>query len=124
MAQNVDERLAKAKEIVRSLAWENLTDLLISASLIRLPFLNAPILKQLFSKCVWIISNKLWAKIVLHIDLEFIAFKNSSAEIASKRASVILAIMLQKYGEQSPQFKEAKQNAKTALADFMRPSIS
>lgn len=112
MTENATPILGKIEEIFKMLAWDSL----VEAALTSLGINAWP-----FNSIVRGITDKIFELMKDKLDIGAISFLNDLHERSFNSAAVTLAIISRDKGANSPEYKEARKNAKKAFADFMRP---
>jgi hypothetical protein len=112
MTTSVDPTLTKIEGLFKSLVWDNL----VAALMVQVPALKFWPL----SAIALFITDKLYSLIQLGIDVGAISLLDAQAASEFSRQEVELQILATEKGMDSPEFKKAKQDAKTALAQFLQ----
>jgi len=120
MTETVNPKLEFAERLFKTLVWDNL----ISAALVALfagaSWLAWPPMRQIITGVVLKTADWLFKNFKLVVDLEAIAFLNHEHEVAYNSAYVGLREIAERAGENSEEFKRARENAKADLSKFGR----
>lgn len=119
MSETIPDTELYAK-IFKQLLWDRATDAAIVSLFAAQPWMNiwpiAPIIKAIIRK----ISENLYEKIYLFVDMTEIRLANHAHEIAYKEVSLKLAVIAHDKGIESNEFKIAREAAKKSLSVFVR----
>jgi hypothetical protein len=120
MTNSVNTSLDFAEKLFKELVWDNL----IKIGLLAL-FADAPVfaiwpLRQIVTTLVSVLSEKLFSALKTVTDVTAIPLINSQHQRAFDAASVKLKIIAHDKGIDSDEFKKAREDAKVALAQFVR----
>lgn len=103
----------------KSLIWDNALEAGLAYLFGAAPYLNWWPLKQIITGIARLSTNYLFDSIKLLIDVQAIAFVNAQSREAYDNAFVKLKLIANDVGENSEEFKKAKEDAKQALSKFM-----
>lgn len=120
MSETVSRPLTEAEQTFKDLIWLPLLRLGEGALETSVPALNFPILKQVDEFILESLAEWLYSQIVMLLDVETIRLANAEHQAAYDKASLTLKIIAKDKGATSPEFAEAKENAKKALSQFVR----
>lgn len=111
MTEIANPALGKIEDLVKDLAWDNL----VKATLVylKLDFWPVNAIATLF-------TDKLYESLRTTVDLAAISLVNEHHQRGFDRALVTLAIVARDKGMESDEYRKAKENAKTALSQFVR----
>lgn len=101
--------LSEIEEIVEDVLWKRLVDIEIAASLASVPWLNIPVIRDVYIWLFKFISSKLYSKLALCVDLGAIQLKNKYDNSVLDKEAVKLHIVATNYGIASSQFKAQKE---------------
>lgn len=120
MTEVANPTLGKIEDAVEKFGLYAITQVGLNALFAWQPWLNIWPLGNFIRGVTEYLSEKLFAFIRLTIDLSVIKFVNEKNQAAFDRSMVTLKAMARGYGIQSPEFKRARDNAKTSFAEFVR----
>ncbi len=120
MTTEANPDLGKAEDFFQVLIWDNLINVALVAFFAAAPWARFWPLNALIRNVVLIMSGKLYALMKLTVDLEAIAFVNQQNKQLFDRQSVALKAIARGYGIDSPQYKNAREDAKASFAQFIR----
>jgi hypothetical protein len=124
MSEEINKTLSQVEDIFKSVVWDNLIQVALAALFAYAPFLALPVLKPVISYIITMFSDKLFSAAKLAIDLEAIVLINESHKKAYANASVALKIIAHSKGIGSPEFLEARENAKKSFAKFIAFNVA
>jgi hypothetical protein len=119
MTDSVSKELTIAENIFKNLVWDNIIALETKALLAQAPYLNIWPLNEIISSILSMVGNKVFDTIKLSIDLESITLMNKIYQAEFTNTSLRLKILAHDKGIDSPEFKEARENAKKILSKFI-----
>ena len=120
MTESAYPSLTRFEEIFKELVWNNAIDAALAALFAYCPYLNVPPLRQIINGLTKLIANTFFTYLRLVVDLSAIKLVNAEHQTAFDSASVRLRIISYNKGINSPEFLKAKEEAKIALAKFVR----
>jgi hypothetical protein len=103
--------IGKAEALFKGLVWSQLIDAAMTQYGLNWWPLNT---------ALKILTDKIFEGLRLAFDLPTITFLNEAHKAAYANAAVALKIIGQEKGIDSPEYKQAKEKAKDALAQFVR----
>jgi hypothetical protein len=120
VTENANPTLGKIEDLFKSLVWDNLITVGLAALFQAAPFLAWWPCRPILDYVIRMFGDHLFATLKLTIDLQAIAFVNETHRRAFDSAAVHLKIIGRDKGPDSEEFRKAKENAKEALAKFVR----
>lgn len=97
---------------------------MIEAELVSLcaanPWMSVWPVRQILNGIAQMVTNKIFGKLRLVVDMGAISFVNQEHKAAFDKAAVTLKIIAQDKGIESDEYKRAREDAKTALSRFLR----
>lgn len=118
MSDSVSPTLTNVEEIFKSLVWDSVIKGWLTALYASSPI--AAFFKPAIDLAVKMIGDLFFSKIRLVVDIGAIKLLDEQANAAYRKASVTLAVIAHDKGIDSNEFKNARENAKQALSDFVR----
>ncbi len=112
--------LGKIEDLFKTLVWDSLVKAGMEAILVQVPGLRVWPLSALTRYVIGTFSEKLYGVTKLAVDLQAISFLNGQHKRAFDRAAVTLKIIANEKGIESEEFRKAKDEAKSALSQFVR----
>lgn len=109
-------------EIAKELVWDVAVEVALRDLFAAVPLLAWGPVGFVVSWAMRKLSAKIYAALDQAATLEVISMRNGSHRKAHDAASVRLKVIALKSGIESPEFREERENAKRALADFVRVS--
>lgn len=115
MSEIANPTLGKAEDLFKSFVWTPFIDGLLTQHGLNWWPLSA---------MARLLTDKIFEKLRLIVDLGAISFVNKEHEKAFNTESVKLHIIAKAKGLDSPEYREAKERAKDALGSFVRYGAS
>lgn len=112
--------MTQDEALFQSLIWNPLVSAALIAIKTAIPFLNIFPLNILVDWIGQMLAGKLFSGIALQLNLAEISFHNSEQLKAYSNASIELKTIAQQKGVNSPDYAVALENAKSALASFVK----
>jgi hypothetical protein len=119
MTTEANPTLGKFENLFKEWVWDNLVEAGLTALFTQVPALAVWPIKPILSYIIRLYADRLFSAIKLCVDLQAIAFVNEAHKRAFDKASVTLKIIAHDKGLDSPEFKNARENAKTELAKYV-----
>jgi hypothetical protein len=107
-------------DLFKALIWDNLVKAAVGRLFAAVPILAWGPIGYVITWVATHFADKLYDSVKMAIALEAIAIRNEAHRRAYDRASVALKIIAQDKGINSPEFREARDANKRALAEFVR----
>jgi hypothetical protein len=107
-------------DIFKELVWDVLVKAAIGQLFAALPFLAWGPIGIVVSWALTLFANKLYEGVKEFVNLQAIVLRNEAHQRAYDRASVSLKIIAQQKGIESPEFKNAREDHKKKLSEFVR----
>lgn len=120
MTDSAYPKLDKAEEIFKLLVWDNLVIVEKAALFADAPYLAVWPIRPVVSGLIDMYSDRFFGRFKQTIDVNVIPFVNDAHRAAFDRAAVTLQVIGTEKGTDSPEFKNARENAKLALSQFVR----
>lgn len=119
MSESVNPTVTKAQDLFKDLVWDVLVDAELTALFVYVPALKiwpiGPIIKMVAHS----FSDKIYSGVRLALDMQTVIFLNNKHYKEFSKATVTLKIIARDKGVDSDEYKNAKRNAKDALASFV-----
>lgn len=118
MTDSVDPGLSKVEDQFKELVW----DAAVDAALAYLfgTAMKVPVIGWLIKIVAYALTDRLYGGLRLGVDLAVIFGRNAAFKRTFDNAMVTLAILERDKGLESEDYKNAKINAKKAMAEFVR----
>ncbi len=120
MTESVNPTLSQIENAVEKFGLFALKEIGLTALFAAVPWLAVWPLGPIIRRASEILTEKLFAYLRLVIDLKVIRFVNEKNQAAFDREVTKLKAMARAFGTESPEFKTARENAKTSLSEFVR----
>lgn len=120
MGTGAYKSLSVAEQIFKDLVWTpgiHAGELALESAV---PLLALPILKQVGEETIDLIADALFNQFIMIVDVTTIKLVNAEHQAAFDKARVTLQIIAHDKGIDSPDFQNARENAKAALSQFVR----
>lgn len=124
MSDSAFRPLTQIEKIFKDLVWDPMVksgEVWVEGAV---PVLNLPLLKQLDEAVMERLSNAVYEQICTWVDIGAIKLVDAQHDKAFKDASLQLLLIAHAHGADSPEFKKANEDAKAALAAFVRHSVA
>lgn len=118
MSDSAFKKLTIAEKVFYDLVWSNLITVGLESLYTAAPYLRP--FSFAISFIIKNLSDKLYEGLVLVVDLQAIIFVNEVHRAEYNKALIKLRGLAQTKGIDSPEFLEAREDAKSALAHFVR----
>ena len=112
--------LTQIEKIFKDLIWDPAVAAWNASLKIAFPFLRLPVLGQIQNLILKTVADWVFSSFVLLVDVVAIRLVNSEHQREYDNASIKLMGAADKFGENSPEFKKAREDAKAALSKFAR----
>lgn len=120
MSEIANPTLSRAEDLFKGLVWDSLINSVIAAIYVQAPWLGSWFFSRLTAGVVRMVGDKFFSHLRLIVDMQAIAFLNNKHRMAFDVAAVELRLVLRDKGSESKEFLDAKEKAKSALAEFVR----
>lgn len=120
MATIANPSLEAAEQAFKSLVWDTAVQAGLTYLFAAAPYLNIWPLRQIIVGLANLVSSQLFEGVKLSVDLQAIRLINGQAQKQFEAAQLRLRLIAMQKGADSKQFKEATEDAKRALSDFLR----
>lgn len=119
MSETAYPQLTIVEDAFKSMVWDNLVEAGLTAFFAYFTFLNIPVVRQTIRYLATSFSDFLFANARLFLDVTAIKIVNSAAKSKYDTELLRLKIISLEKGNQSNEYKAARENAKAALAKFV-----
>lgn len=119
MSNQANPQLELVEKIFKSLVWDTLIEAGLAALFTAMPGLNIWPIRTILSGFIHLFSDRLFGVLKLTVDLQAIAFVNEAHKKAFDNEAVKLKILAKDRGIDSPEFKEARDDAKVVLSQYV-----
>lgn len=116
MSETINSTITQDEHIFKDLIWIPLLEALLGY----FSFLNIPIIGTAIKSIIYIISDFVFGKFVMLIDVTTIKLLNTEHSQAYTNASFKLKIIAYDHGIDSQEYEEARDASKIALSNFVR----
>jgi hypothetical protein len=120
VSDSVNPTLGKIEDLSKTLVWDPLVDAELAVIFAHAPVLALWPFKQILTILTHTFSDQLYSGLRTFIDVEALPFINDSHRKAFDSAEVTLKIIAHDKGPASPEYRNAREEAKNALARFVR----
>lgn len=110
MTTEVNQPISKVEDLFKTLIWDSFVESEINSILGPIAWLLGPIVKMF--------TNGLYESIKTLIDVTLLPFINDEHKKAYDKASIELKVIAHDKGIDSPEYKDARNDAKIALSNF------
>lgn len=107
-------------QLFKTLVWDAIVKALVARLFVAIPFLGWGPIGIVVGWVITLVTDKLFDAIKLFINLELIVLRNEAHLRAYQRASSALYIIARDKGIESEDFRRAREEHRTELADFIR----
>lgn len=113
-------KLTEYEKIFKTLVWDVVIKAGETALEAYVPVLALPVIKQLDEVAIGVVTDWVFSKLVLVVDIAAIRLTNELHQKAFDDAMVKLKILSQEKGPESQEYKDELEKAKLALSKFVR----
>lgn len=120
MSETAHPDLDLTQKTFKSLVWDNALKLGLELLFANAPYLNVWIVRSIISSIAKMSTDWLYAALKTVADMSAIPLINAQLKSRFDNDSVALRIVAMKHGIDSQEFKEAREEAADAFAEFFR----
>lgn len=120
MSDTVNPRLEMVQKTFKDLVWDNIVDAAIAAVMADQPLLRLPVINDIFTAVTHVAADQLFSQIKLGCDIAAIPILNAAHRREFDAASARLFAIAKAEGVDSETYRKAREDAKVALARFVR----